>query len=276
MTGERKASFATNFPDPLRAVRESLERMLRPIAEAQEAYRRQIEELTAAVEEAAAPYQDFTKAIKRTLEPFADLLRGLAEHEALGNRLYASGWLPHGVMPIDLLRETPEASLQRVIDEWTADHWSEIRSKLKRRFGDVGLDDDSFETIRNALDAHAHGLFRLVPPAVFMAIERTAWIKMRGRGNVRDASLQDVRKQLMSLSPADCSLGIFGLKLVCFIDEHCYADTNAASAQCHIQSFPNRHAAIHGRVVYASHRDSLNALFIADVLFTAMRAILRR
>jgi hypothetical protein len=72
--------------------------------------------------------------------------------------------------------------------------------------------------------------------------------------------------------------GYFGLALFTRLTEHLYVhigDSKTKLARMALDPVPNRHAAIHGLVVYSSFKNSLNTLFMTDYIFQVIDALKR-
>lgn len=71
--------------------------------------------------------------------------------------------------------------------------------------------------------------------------------------------------------------GFLALNLFCRLSEHLYEDVwDEDSRRRFTQDpVPNHHAAVHGLVVYSSMQNSLNAIFMADIIFQAISVLKR-
>ena len=102
-------------------------------------------------------------------------------------------------------------------------------------------------------------------------IERVSRIELHG-DNLREKitsqpHLRELAGQL-SLNAVE-PRGYYGLVLFKKLTDHLYnrIATEEDRNRCNQDPVPNRHAAVHGLVVYSSNQNSLNTIFMADYIF---------
>ena len=209
--------------------------------------------------------------------------------------LRKAGWLPHDTMPFKDIAEWEDDNedIQRQVLDYYEDKWKDIRSTMEERLLDYKVDEDAKAVFREALDAHESELYRLVCPALFSAIDRVLRAGQVGHinykkliGSLAEGGIEDF------IYRGAFDLSIFphlmkGLKLEKEEGKNGTPETEPdwpKSANSIIGIYkgfkeerdlhsleqdpvPNRHAAIHGMVVYSSPQNSLNAIFLADYIY---------
>ena len=193
------------------------------------------------------------------------------------------------------------ARLQTSLLAYYTDNWPEVRARLESRVSSLDIDDEAKATFREALDAHEGGLYRCVSRLLFPEFERVfRGALFEGRaGQIQyhefvtkltgdaanleladflTAGIQDmvlfkyltegVRNSHASGNHSGCAAPKYEPGLAVGVD-----DTNLERAK---QSpIPTRHAVAHGLVPYSSQQSSLNAIFIADYVFSVVSRALR-
>ena len=83
-------------------------------------------------------------------------------------------WVPNHTTPFGLVAEcgNDETKLQTSLLAYYTDNWSEVRARLESRVSSLDIDDEAKATFREALDAHATGLYRCVSRLLFPELER--------------------------------------------------------------------------------------------------------
>ena len=236
------------------------------------------------------------------LAPFAqEIERGRA-----AENLLEQGWVPNFATPYDLVAECGDdgARLQTSLLDHYTDNWVEVRTQLESRLSSYGIDDEAKATFREALGVHEARFYRAVSRLLFPEFERlfraalfdgrAGQIRYNefmeklvsdeeadhlGLGDFLIAGFQDmvlfkyvtegVRKPSASADNSRGATPEYVPGLAVRVDE-----TNIARAR---QSpIPTRHAVVHGLVTYSSQQSSLNAIFIADYVFSVLSVDQRR
>ena len=240
------------------------------------------------------------------LAPLAQAIEhGRARWDTAEN-LLEQGWVPNLATPYDLVTECGDdgARLQTSLLDYYTDNWVEVRTQLESRLSSYDIDDEAKATFREALGVHEAGFYRAVSRLLFPEFERlfraalfdgcTGRIRYNefmetlvsdeeadhlGLGDFLIAGLQDivlfkyvtegVRKPSASADDSRGTTPEYVPGLAVRVDE-----TNIARAR---QSpIPTRHAVVHGLVTYSSQQSSLNAIFIADYVFSVLSVDQRR
>ena len=180
------------------------------------------------------------------------------------------GWIVHRSLPTSLLEDTSEEDLDEAILTHYREQWSQVRIDIELATKRCLIDEDSKETMHQALTAHEHKLYRLVPRAMVTEIDRATRVQLHKK--IVDTGLNVKKTILNELDELPVSSFYdFRSTLIQYeiIANHLYEqipDDNKRS-QVAESAIPNRHAAVHGLVPYATEKSSLNSLFLADFVF---------
>ena len=267
---------------------------------------RELEPALSGLRELIAPLAQEIERWGTALAPFAQAIeRGLARWDTAEN-LLEQGWVPNFATPYDLVAECGDdgARLQTSLLDYYTDNWVEVRTRLESRLSSYGIDDEAKATFREALGVHEAGFYRAVSRLLFPEFERlfraalfdglagqiryNKFMKTLvsdkeadhlGLGDFLIAGLQDivlfryltegVRNPSASADDSSGATPEYVPGLAVHVD-----NTNIALAR---QSpIPTRHAVVHGLVTYSSQQSSLNAIFIADYVFSVLSVEQRR
>ena len=202
------------------------------------------------------------ESIRPTLFPSFPIVHPMARHAQ------ELGWVVHCTLPTSLLDETKEEDLDAAITNYYRDEWASVREEIEQETNHYLIDDDSKDIVRQALIAHEMGLYRLVPRALLVEIERVIRIHLYENrvGNIDVKGKVDDFEDLPMSSMREISSEI--IQLETFVN-HLYRHVNTEKDRSELEysSIPNRHAAVHGLVSYSSEKNSLNSIFIADFAF---------
>lgn len=219
--------------------------------------------------------------------------RELAQWDISMEVLGKAGWLPHCTIPYKDIAECGEdvEAVGRHLLGYYTDNWQDVRSRIESRVSGYSIDEEAEATFREALNAHEQGLYRCVCRVLFPEIERVFRVELFdnevrpiGYKNIIDVLIKDkgigefvpgglyqltlFRHLMKALAKEETSEGdkrIYGL--------YQRVDTEEDRDRLQQDSIPNRHAAIHGLVVYSSQQNSLNMLFLADYVFEMMSGV---
>ena len=225
-------------------------------------------------------------AFQRTIDAIARSaeLTALLSHKALEMwaplrekaQFEEADWFPHSTFPRHLLDwDGDEAGSDEIVLAYYRENWEAVSQVIEKELSGCHVDEDAKETVRQALVAHEHGLYRLVTPPLFSAIERAVRICLygeeTGRISVKDQLVDVVGSLPVSALPGG-ALAFVGFTQ---LSHHLYEGihTNDARERFLDASIPNRHAAIHGLVAYASEKSSLNAIFVAMYVFRVLTVL---
>ena len=183
--------------------------------------------------------------------------------------------LPHLSMPFTLLDNQNDEQSRAALQKHYSENWSEISAKIRKRVQALDLDDEAKAVMAEALEAHGNSHYRSVCRLLLPEIERVARVELEGNraGTVYVHTVIGKPAESLPLSstnlPAYLALGLYER-----LTDHLYIkvdDTNRA--QMEQDPVPNRHAAIHGLIVYRSFWNSLNVIFMTDYAFQLVSAI---
>lgn len=231
---------------------------------------------------AMQPLVELGERIKRTMEeataPLAGKFDRIRREDRMCERLEALGWLPHDTSPFGLVEEDSEdqAALDAAIEAYFSEEWSVIAAKLIAGIEECDIDDEAKASFAEAVAAHGAGFHRCAPRLLFPEIERVSRKEIHGGALDKMASQHQLVEAISRLTPGEMSSsGVSGLRFYRKLTEHLYRhmkdDTAVAVAAG--DPVPNRHAAVHGIVIYNSAKSSLNSIFVADYLLRAISTI---
>ena len=217
--------------------------------------------------------------------------------------LLKRGWVPNHTTPFDLVAECgdDDSRLQTSLLAYYTDNWPEVRARLELRMSSLDVDDEAKATFREALDAHEGGLYRCASRLLFPEFERVfrgALFDGRAGRIPYHEFVTKLSGDAANLELADfLTTGIQDMVLFKYLTEgvrnsNASGDhstgavpkyepglavgVNAANVERAKQSpIPTRHAVAHGLVAYSSRQSSLNAIFIADYIFSVVSRALR-
>lgn len=229
--------------------------------------------------------RDFTKtgeALVKTIAPiaarFSEFGKQLVALGKLSHALDAAGWLPHVTTPVHLLEGgvNDPALLSDLIERFYSDNWTAIRAELETRLDSYLIDEEAKAAFREALSAHEAGLYRAVCRHLFPEVERVSRIEIHEGSFERITSQNKLQELAGGFTPGQIEPGgLFALQLFRRLSQHLYADVRDEQVRQQMEkdAVPNRHAAVHGLVVYKSPKNSLNTIFMTDYLFQIVHLI---
>ena len=247
--------------------------------------------------ELARHLEPLTRILETAAPYMLAVARGMERYDAAKD-LLERGWVPSHTTPFDLIAECGDdgAKLQTSLLAYYTDNWGEVRARLETRLFSHSVDDEAKATFREALDAHEAGLYRCVSRVLFPEFERVF------RATLFDGRAGSIRynKFVEKLSGEDGNLdlgdfliaGMQDMVLFGYLTESVREpggsnDGSHSAAPEYVPGLavgvyesnierarqspiPTRHAVAHGLVVYSSRQSSLNALFIADYVFSVV------
>ena len=185
------------------------------------------------------------------------------------------GWVVHSTLPTTVLEDADEENLDEAITTHYKENWAEVRIEIEQALSGYLVDQDSKETMAQALSAHEHGLYRLVPRAMLTEIERVVRVQLHdkivGSGFKKETILGKVDDLPLS-SFEDLTADMIQYET---LENNLYKQIRDEKdrSQFTESPIPNRHAAVHGLVPYASEKSSLNSIFLADFVFRMITLI---
>ncbi len=217
-------------------------------------------------------FQDLEPILERLgelMEAAGPHVEKLVRHRRIETQFSNSGWLPYYSGLIECVEEHAgdAISLDRMISAYYREHWTEIRRDIEGRMEAYEIDGEAKETLREVFSAHETGNYRSVCRTLFPEMERL--IRRNLFDDVGCIRTGEMVKKLAEHLAQDEALSQQALCLVTIGRhvEHMYARVDDDNRDRFEQSpIPNRHAAIHGRVSYSTHKHSMNMIIMADYL----------
>ena len=177
------------------------------------------------------------------------------------------GWVVHRTLPTTVLEDASEDNLDEAIMTHYKERWAEVRREIELDTGGYLIDEDSKETMSQILSAHEYGLYRLVPVAIMVEIERAVRVHLYGELVGRHLDIKGKIVDEISELPISAFQDITSVIVQHeTLENHLYEhiDDDSDRSRFAENPIPNRHAAIHGLVPYSTEKSSLNSIFLAD------------
>jgi hypothetical protein len=245
-------------------------------------------ELAQRIQASLAPSQDFIskivefnegyrRALDQMMIPLSEFSARVAELERQKRLLAKIGVLPHASTPVELLNDNSTAEELRLsFQDYYETNWRRIFGNINKRINNCGIDEEAKATLGEALQAHENGHYRAVSRMLFPEIERVVRVELRENaiGNIPMAKLMSDTADDLSIADLE-PRGYFALALLERLTDHLYVNVITEDSRKKMEGdlVPNRHAAIHGLVVYNSYWNSLNAIFMTDFAFQIVSSV---
>lgn len=263
------------FPE----VQQRLAAQLQPMAELQSRLAKIALPSQAAIErlaETAKNLQSFYSNLPRIAPQQIRLFEQFARADRRKAALERIGVLPHASTPFSILdREESDDSVKAAIEQHYRDRWSEVRQGIVERCALLNVDEEAKAALTEALDAHGLGHYRSVCRLLLPEIERVARVELLGN-EVGTVHVDKVIGEPALELPIDETVpsGYLAVGLYNRLTDHLYVKVAANNrGKFEQDSVPNRHAAIHGLIVYNSFWHSLNTIFMTDFAYQVVSAI---
>lgn len=193
-------------------------------------------------------------------------------HVKKGELIEESGWLPHYTSPFDKIAiEDAKADVAALLERHYKENWLDVKAQFIAKLATYDVDDEAKETFLEALELHEIGHYRPVVRLLFPEIERAARKELFPHWNKSLTSLKELR------DAARNSLGLstfgsieYSWHLFHQMSEHLYEYVNhdpLSVTKYENDPVPNRHASLHGIIVYKSVNNSLNAIIMTEMMF---------
>ena len=280
--------------------------IVRSLAKGLSALAREFQPIQKEIQETAVLFQPFTETLARlaaVAAPFAQAAaRGMQRWDT-AESLLKRGWVPNHTTPFELVAHCgdDDTRLQTSLLAHYTDNWPEVRARLESRVSSLDIDDEAKATFREALNAHEGELYRCVSRLLFPEFERVfrgALFEGRAGPIQYHEFVTKLTGDAANLELADfMTAGIQDMVLFKYMTEgirNSDASTNNSGSatpkyepglavgvnhtnveQAKRNPIPTRHAVAHGLVSYSSQQSSLNAIFIADYVFSVVSRALR-
>lgn len=225
--------------------------------------------------------EKITKLHAPAVSQFSDLAKQIAELERQDRLLEQAGFLPHHTTPFHLLPDNSAQTddLSSLIEGFYRDKWLSIRESIEKRIHSLNLDDEAKHAFDEGLTAHESGLYRATCRHLLTEIERITRVEIHDNSLAHITSQKRLVELAGSLSLVEVEpRGYFGFKLFKRLADHLYTkiQNDDDRKRLNADHVPNRHAAVHGLIVYRSYKNSLNTIFITDYVFQVIDALKRR
>jgi hypothetical protein len=184
----------------------------------------------------------------------------------LSRRLDESGWLPHYTTPYELIQENTE-DIRATLEDHYRTNWPEVRKAIEESVSAFDLDEESRIVINEILDAHENGHYRSVCRTIFPEIERLSRLEFSADNYFNPLSNQKDLREMAGALPVRGGLEAIAMFERLF--NHIYKDVKTMEALQAVQNdpVPNRHACLHGLVIYNTHQSSINSIFFLEYIF---------
>ena len=210
-------------------------------------------------------------AVKFAFPAITEVFAELSEQERKAAILSDSGWLPHKLIPFSQLEglDSTTTEIDQFLTDFFLQNWSEISANFSERVEAYEVDAEAKRTFAEALRVHEIGAFRSVPRLLFPEFERLGADEVNAGQHERFASLKELRAEFEDLPAGAIFRFENGYPLWKKFESHVYAQclTEQQIDSAKVDAVPNRHACLHGIVVYNSAKSSFNAIVMADLFF---------
>jgi len=281
-----RAANSGSMAGPLNAltvfplIQQRLAEKLRPLADLQQrlvGVSQPTAELLRRLSDGGRRVAEVVQAVQAAARPLIPLFEHLARAERRKRVLQDIGILPHPSTPFELLDEIADPDDGRAkVRAFYEQHWDEICDAIVVRSAAFNIDGDAKTALAEALALHQAGKYRAVCALLLLEIERVARVEIQenGLGTVHvDKVLGELALELYA-DDTDTPV-YYTLSLYERLTEHLYVSVRDEETRHKFEKdpVPNRHAAVHGLIVYKSFWNSLNVIFMADYAFQVVSAI---
>lgn len=207
-----------------------------------------------------------SEALHRTNQAVAPILAAIAQFSRIVDAVRATGWVPHRSLSLEevasMAHDIPR--LAQHIESHYLDRWTEIRRDITTRLRGYIGDDETIATFEEAFDAHDRGHYRCVCRVLFPEIERTIRLtfgvvdigESLSRGKIEEVVNMTTLEEAVAGDPLAYSR--FGL-----VAGHVYERVGPKDlGRVKSEWTPNRHAALHGLLIYSTKKHSINTIQI--------------
>jgi hypothetical protein len=287
-------SQVSKVSEAIGTLNRQMEEALRPLAEIHRHTTEMLRSFVPAIFQLQAPASlmpEFQKSIRDFIEGQSEVIRAFqTTYEVSGIReaiesialfereaaiLKEAGFLPHATMPSDLMVGLSDPiQLAAAIEKHYQNNWDAVEAQLMARVDRYLVDNEAKAVFREALTNHRNGHFRSVVRLLFPEIERVSQTLI----DFTTSSERKPHKVLLDLA-GELSIddveprGYRGFTLFERLADHIYVQVDRDRMES--DPVPNRHAALHGLVIYRSFKNSLNTLFMTDYVFQIVSVITR-
>ena len=253
--------------------------------------------------EQARPFIESVQSLAAAAAPFVQAAVLSVKRYDAAESLMARGWVPNSTTPFDLVEKSgdDETALRDALLAHYEDNWHEVRGKLEASVLSRDIDREAKDVFREALDAHERKLYRCVVRLLFPEFERL-FRQALFDGKAGQILYRKIIEELTEKSGLDIShfmfagirvLPLFGYLADGMEKPHTSSDPSNGPSPAYtpglyigvnekniehakLSPIPTRHAVAHSLVIYSSAQNSLNAIFIADYVFSIISELSRK
>ncbi len=237
----------------------------------------QFKELGSQMASVRAHFAEMNETLKRIAAPLASAFAEVARTAKQHRRVEESGWLPHATTPFsDIPDEADPPEVAAILAQHYRVNWPVVRRHFEERIEALDIDEDARGAFHEALASHEAGHYRAVTRMLFPEVERLYRVHLMDGTLKGLTGLRDLRDIVPKLP-----IGVFAgfensiMSLVTKLLDHLYArvETIEELEAIRPDPVPNRHAAIHGIVVYKTLENSINCLIMVEFLFALIAEV---
>jgi hypothetical protein len=210
-----------------------------------------------------SPFKKIIEDFARALQPVASALGRYADAR---NVLRSSGLLPHITTPWYLYDADVPDVFAHSVEAYYQENWNAIEADICSRVESYLISPEAKAGFHDSIACHRHGIYRAAVSVAFPVVEAEFRRKFAVQPGEAATSLKELREAIGS-SPIGIAMHrVETIGLMRILDEHLFEQVTSLKAIDRFKSddVPNRHAATHGLLEYTTHKNSLNAIIIAD------------
>jgi len=287
-------SQVSQISEAIGALNRQMKEALKPLADIHRHTTEMLRSLVPAIYHLQAPSSlmpELQKSIRDFIEGQSDIIstfqatyeisgvreaiESIAAFEREAAMLKEAGFLPHATMTPDLMAGLSDpVQLAAAIEKHYRDNWDKVEAEMMARVDRYHVDDEAKTVFGEALTHHRNGHFRSVVRLLFPEIERISQTLLDFTTSSARKPHKVLQELAGELSPDDVDpRGYRGFTLFERLADHIYVQVDRERMES--DPVPNRHAALHGLVIYRSFKNSLNTLFMTDYVFQIVSVIMK-
>lgn len=230
------------------------------------AFIQNVQELAEPITKMAETMEGILLPLSKLTTPYLETFSKIGQIFELSRQLNKSGWLPHHTTPPNLIQGTPE-DISFALENYYKQNWPNVRLAIENKISSYDLDYESKAVIAEILNSHESGHYRSVCRTIFPEIERLSRLEFGADNQFKPLSSQKNIRELAGKLPARG--GLEAIAMFERLYDHIYKEIKTVDAlqEAKNDPVPNRHACLHGLVIYDTHQSSLNAIFFIEYIF---------
>ncbi len=214
---------------------------------------------------------EMLQKLAEIFQPFMPYVEAFVKYHKIVEAFDKTGWLPYYTAPFQYVEECggDVQLLESRLSDYYRTQWDDIRQDIESRLESFDIDEEARATFREALSAHDVGHYRCVVRLLFPEIERMFRVQFFENKAGKFPSKEMLNKLTDDKYLEDLPRReAFGWTLFGRLVKHLYEPVDNDNRAKFQQDFvPNRHAALHGLVIYSNHKHSVNMIIMADYVF---------